>query len=99
MPGPISSANEGADGPVTMEALSPIVPPRQLDAGKISLGRQLFHDPILSRKGMLSCSSCHDLHSGGTIRARRTVGYDGRMHAFNAPTIFNVGNNHRLGWR
>jgi len=96
---PNSSAGDDADRPLRPEALSPVVVPRHLNPGKVSLGRQLFQDPILSRKGMLSCSSCHGLHSGGTVRVRRTVGYEGRMHAFNAPTIFNVGNNHRLGWR
>lgn len=96
---PISSAGDRADGFVTDEAISPVVPPRPLHAGKVSLGRQLFHDPILSRKGMLSCSSCHDLRTGGTVPVSRTVGYEGRVHTFNAPTIFNVGNNHRLGWR
>jgi len=94
-----SFADEGADAPSRGEALSPVAPPGYLDPRKVALGGQLFHDPILSKRGMLSCSSCHDLRAGGTIAVRRTVGYEGRMHAFNAPTIFNVGNSHRLGWR
>ncbi|MFN7104305.1 MAG: cytochrome-c peroxidase [Pseudorhizobium sp.] len=81
------------------QALSALPPAPELDHGKVALGERLFHDPILSRRGTLSCSSCHDLASGGTIPVKRTTGYDGRMHAFNAPTIFNVGNNYRLGWR
>ena len=94
-----SSAGDGPDALTGTEALSPVVPPGRLDPRKVSLGRQLFHDPILSKRGKLSCSSCHDLRAGGTIPLRRTIGYEGRMHAFNAPTIFNVGNSHRLGWR
>lgn len=81
------------------QALSALPPAAKLDPGKVALGRRLFHDPILSKRGTLSCSSCHDLATGGTIPVKRTTGYDGRMHAFNAPTIFNVGNNYRLGWR
>jgi cytochrome c peroxidase len=70
-----------------------------LNPAEVALGERLFHDPILSGAGKLSCSSCHDLRTGGTTPAPRSIGYDGRIHAFNAPTIFNVGNNYRLGWR
>lgn len=79
-------------------ALSALSPPTGLDPAKVALGKRLFHDPILSGAGGLSCSSCHDLSTGGTIRVPRSIGYDGRVHAFNVPTIFNVGNNYRLGW-
>ena len=78
-------------------ALSALSPPTGLDPAKVALGKRLFHDPILSGAGGLSCSSCHDLSTGGTIRVPRSIGYDGRVHAFNVPTIFNVGNNYRLG--
>lgn len=80
-------------------AFSPLAPQESLDAAKVVLGKRLFHDPLLSGKAKLSCASCHNLKTGGTVRMPRTIGYDGRVHAFNAPTIFNVGNNYRLGWR
>ncbi|WP_230534203.1 cytochrome-c peroxidase, partial [Microvirga roseola] len=70
-----------------------------LDPEKVALGRMLFSDPILSSRQMISCSSCHDLNEGGTVRLPRTVGYDGKEHRFNAPTIFNVAKNYLLGWR
>ncbi|MCF6371139.1 cytochrome-c peroxidase [Rhizobium halophilum] len=81
------------------EPLSPLPAAPVLSEAKVLLGGHLFHDPILSRRQTLACSSCHDLATGGTVRVKRTIGYEGRMHAFNAPTIFNVGNNYRLGWR
>ncbi|WP_246663224.1 cytochrome c peroxidase [Rhizobium sp. WL3] len=80
-------------------ALSPLPPQGVLPAGKVALGARLFHDRQLSGREKLSCSACHDLETGGTVRLPRTIGYDGQIHAFNAPTIFNVGNNYRLGWR
>jgi cytochrome c peroxidase len=80
-------------------ALSALPPPGNLSPAKVTLGERLFHDPVLSGREKLSCSACHDLNTGGTVRLRRTIGYDGQVHAFNAPTIFNVGNNYRLGWR
>ncbi len=84
---------------VPQEALLPLPDAPKLDPGRVELGKRLFHDTILSKRREVSCSSCHNLATGGTIHAARTVGYLGKMHAFNAPTIFNVGNNYRLGWR
>jgi cytochrome c peroxidase len=84
---------------VQPNALSPLPPPASLNPGKVLLGERLFHDPVLSGEGRLSCSTCHNLKTGGTVRVPRTIGYKGKVHAFNAPTIFNVGTNYRLGWR
>lgn len=83
----------------SQDALLPLPEVPVLEPGKVALGQRLFHDKILSKRWEVSCSSCHNLAKGGTIHAARTVGYQGKMHAFNAPTIFNVGNNYRLGWR
>lgn len=79
--------------------LSPLPERPLLDPAKVKLGEALFGDPILSSRQALSCSSCHDLARGGTIHRAKSIGYDGRMHEFNVPTIFNVGHNYRLGWR
>jgi cytochrome c peroxidase len=84
------------------EAQSPLAPlprPPALDPAKVALGRALFHDPIMSSRQGLACSSCHDLATGGTVYLERSIGYEGKVHEFNVPTLFNVGNNYRLGWR
>ncbi|TCL74842.1 cytochrome c peroxidase [Rhizobium sp. BK251] len=81
------------------EPITPLADPPPLDPAKVALGERLFSDPILSSKNELACSSCHDLNAGGTVSLKRTIGYNGKMHRFNAPTIFNVANNYRLGWR
>jgi cytochrome c peroxidase len=88
-----------ASGRTLREPITPLEAAQDLDPAKVALGRQLFGDTILSGKDKLACSSCHDLSAGGTVNLKRTVGYDGKMHRFNAPTIFNVANNYRLGWR
>ena len=90
---------EYAGGRGEPEPITPLDPAPALDPAKVALGAQLFADPILSSKNELACTTCHNLNTGGTIHVKRTVGYDGRMHRFNAPTIFNVANNYRLGWR
>ncbi|MGO6747942.1 cytochrome-c peroxidase [Rhizobium ruizarguesonis] len=70
-----------------------------LDPKKVELGRALFFDPILSAGNAVSCASCHDLDHGGTIQISRAIGLSDGHALFNVPTIFNVANNHRLGWR
>lgn len=95
----LTTAGEVLTGMAKQEALLPLPDPPKLDPSHVELGGRLFHDKLLSKRWEVSCSSCHNLATGGTIRAARTVGYQGKMHAFNAPTIFNVGNNYRLGWR
>lgn len=97
---PIASASDRVlQSFAAQTAVSPLPPPSMLPPAKVALGERLFHDPVLSGREKLSCSACHDLNAGGTIRLPRTIGYDGQVHAFNAPTIFNVGSNYRLGWR
>jgi cytochrome c peroxidase len=73
--------------------------PSGLDRGKVDLGKQLFHDPRLSRNGNMSCASCHDLDRGGADDRPRSVGGDGNLLDYNAPTVFNAGDNFRLNWR
>ncbi|GAB4064426.1 c-type cytochrome [Ancylobacter sonchi] len=97
---PSLPADSGAGTmPVNRQPFAPLRVPDDLDPRKVELGRILFADPILSSRQKLSCMSCHDLAGGGASPMKRTVGYEGRTHRFNAPTIFNVGNNYRLGWR
>jgi cytochrome c peroxidase len=81
------------------DKITPIEDSPELDPRKLDLGGRLFADTIMSGKGRLACATCHDLKTSGTIGLKRTIGYEGRVHRFNAPTIFNVANNYRLGWR
>lgn len=65
------------DNPVTVEGAA--------------LGRKLFHDPILSRDGSLSCASCHKQRyafSGGPERF--SIGSSGARMKRNTPPLFNL---------
>ncbi|MBS7544890.1 c-type cytochrome [Ancylobacter oerskovii] len=99
----VGTATAASTGPTVApgarEPFAPVRAPGNLDPAKVALGEALFSDPILSSMNKLSCNSCHVLSAGGTVNMKRTVGYQGRTHRFNAPTIFNVGSNYRLGWR
>lgn len=92
-------ANGANIGPLGgREPLSPLQPIPKLDPRAIELGRQLFSDTMLSANRDRSCMTCHDLSSGGTVHVPRPGGQDGNANPFNAPTVFNVGSNYRLGW-
>jgi cytochrome c peroxidase len=81
------------------EPISPIPIAVDLDRRKVRLGDRLFHDPRLSRGGVLACGSCHRLDEGGDDDRAIATGADRRPLDFNAPTVFNVDSNFRLNWR
>ncbi|HEX8952647.1 MAG TPA: cytochrome c peroxidase [Polyangia bacterium] len=95
-PGPSPIASSRA-APAIDEPLQPLPLRVELDARKAVLGEQLFHDPILSRDGKLSCAGCHPLDRGGMDRQKHSGGVDGPT-AVNTPTIFNVGFSFRFNW-
>ena len=63
-----------------------------LSRDKITLGKRLFFDPILSRDRTVSCASCHILQEGGDDNRPVAVGYKGRANPFhlNSPTVLNA---------
>ncbi|HTP25807.1 MAG TPA: cytochrome-c peroxidase [Anaeromyxobacteraceae bacterium] len=77
------------------EALNQAIPPIPLvvkvDDRKVRLGERLYHDPLLSHDGTISCASCHDLKKGGTDQAPTSTGIGGALGPINAPTTFNSG--------
>jgi cytochrome c peroxidase len=91
-----------ADAEVVARSDGELVLPVPLDPGvderRAALGERLFHDPVLSSDGTVSCASCHDLARGGA---------DGQPHStlpgrepgpVNVPTVLNVGLNFRWSW-
>ena len=80
------------------EPIRPIVARTDLDPRKVTLGRKLFADPRLSRDNQVSCSTCHDLKTGGTDRKARSIGIHGAVGIINAPTVFNSGFSFSQFW-
>ena len=72
------------------EPISVLAPPDpDIDPRLVALGRALFHDPVLSRDGTISCASCHVLEAGGADGRVRSIGVGGAEGHINAPTVFN----------
>lgn len=80
------------------EPLKPLPELPRQDAGRVALGRQLFHDPRLSVNNTLSCASCHQLDRNGADNRALSLGFDGKPVAINTPTVLNASLNFRQFW-
>ena len=62
-----------------------------LDSSIVKLGKMLFNDPILSRDGSISCSSCHLQQTGFThIDHDLSHGIDGKIGNRNSLALINL---------
>lgn len=88
--------------PTTYEELLKLVDNAEnpMTAEKISLGKELFFDPILSRDKDISCFSCHLLEQGGDDNLPTAIGFHGRENPFhlNSPTTLNAALAVRQFW-
>ena len=78
--------------------IKPIPETIEVDAAKVQLGKKLFFDPILSKDGTISCTTCHDLQSGGDDGLKFSSGIKGQKGGVNSPTVYNSGYNFRQFW-
>ncbi len=58
---------------------------------KVELGKKLYFDPRMSRSGIISCNTCHNLALGGVdgIPAAIGHGWTTNPHNLNSPTVYN----------
>ena len=69
-----------------------------LTKAKISLGKKLFFDPILSRADNISCMSCHNPLKGWSDADRVAMGDKGKQGVRNSPTILNSAYQYVYFW-
>lgn len=65
---------------------------------RIKLGEFLFFDPRLSRKGSMSCASCHNPSLGWSDGLKTAVGFDMHTLPRATPTIINTSFNTIQMW-
>lgn len=80
------------------EAIRPLQAPVGLDPQKVELGGRLFHDPMLSADGTVSCATCHPLERGGADGLARSFGVRGAVGGANSPTVYNTSLNLAQFW-
>ncbi len=57
---------------------------------RVQLGLRLFHEPMLSRDGALSCSSCHQPSNAFADPRRFSIGVEGRPGVRHAMPLLNL---------
>ena len=72
----------------------PLSPPTLDDniqsAARVDLGHMLFFDPRMSRSGIFSCQSCHNVGIGGVDGLETSIGHGWQHGPRNSPTVFNA---------
>lgn len=94
----IALASFSANAELRNEPIKPIPETVDVDPVKVTLGRKLFHDPLLSRDGSISCATCHNLKLGGTDRQKNSIGINNQLGKINTPTVYNSGLLFRQFW-
>ncbi len=58
---------------------------------KIELGKKLYFDPRLSKSGLISCNTCHNIGLGGADGIPTAIGHmwTANPHHLNSPTVYN----------
>jgi len=58
---------------------------------KVKLGNMLYFDPRLSKSGLISCNTCHNLGMGGVDGVSAAIGHKwtANPHHLNSPTVYN----------
>jgi cytochrome c peroxidase len=65
-------------------------PHNVITAAKVELGKTLYYDKRLSKKGVVSCDSCHILAKFGVDNLPLSPGDDRELGARNSPTVYNA---------
>ena len=67
-------------------------------AARVSLGRQLYYETVLSDAHDLSCNGCHPLNGYGADGRRVSLGHRGQPGNRNAPTVYNAAGHVAQFW-
>ena len=65
---------------------------------KVLLGKMLYYDPRLSKSGLISCNTCHNLATYGVDNLPTSVGHRWQIGPRNAPTTLNAALHTRQFW-
>jgi cytochrome c peroxidase len=66
-------------------------PKNPITDAKVELGKNLYFDPRLSKSGLISCNTCHNLAEGGDDGVAAAIGHKwtANPHHLNSPTVYN----------
>jgi cytochrome c peroxidase len=84
-----------------LELLKLINDPRNpITDAKVKLGKRLFFEPRLSKSGLISCNTCHNLGLGGADGVSAATGHKWTANPahLNSPTVYNAVFNSSQFW-
>lgn len=64
----------------------------------IDLGKMLFFEPRLSKSGLISCNTCHNLATFGVDQLPLSLGHKWQTGKTNAPTVLNAALHNLQFW-
>ena len=79
--------------PTDKAKLSKLIDPNNtITNERVELGKKLFFEPRLSKSGIISCNTCHNLGLGGVDGVAAAVGHKwtANPHHLNSPTVYNA---------
>ena len=68
---------------------APVITGNDATAEKVELGKMLYFDPRLSKSGLISCNTCHNVGMGGADFQQTSTGHGWKQGPRNAPTVLN----------
>jgi len=79
--------------PADKAALAKLIDPNKtVTKERVELGKKLYFEPRLSKSGIISCNTCHNLGMGGVDGVEAAVGHNwtANPHHLNSPTVYNA---------
>lgn len=90
---PIDNDDLREDARLYFEAIpqEPTAPEgNELTPARVDLGAMLFFDPRMSRSGLFSCQSCHNVGMAGVDGLETSIGHGWQQGPRNSPTMLNA---------
>ena len=86
---PLPRSQKDAD--LLIKSIRPDAIKYEASPERIELGKQLYFDPRLSKSGIISCNTCHNLGLGGVDGVAAAVGHKWTPNPqhLNSPTVYN----------
>ncbi len=87
--------------PTDKTALLKLIDPNQtITEKRVELGKKLYFEPRLSKSGIISCNTCHNLGQGGVDGVAAAIGHKwtANPHHLNSPTVYNAVFNDKQFW-
>lgn len=80
--------------PASVKAVNKLTsnPKNPTTTAKVELGKMLYFEPRLSKSGLISCNTCHNLATGGSDGMASAIGHKwtSNPHHLSSPTVYNA---------